>query len=118
VPPVLTVLPLKNSHAITEPITPPIPASNNDSASTDTTIAVAPNPSARKVAISRSRSLTAEYIVFSAPKTAPMAMMPPTTYARNEITRLMPWDACLKYSRSFSTSIASAGLELIASLKR
>ena len=34
---------------------------------------------ARSVAISRERVLTAEYMVLSAPKIAPTAMIPPTT---------------------------------------
>ncbi len=42
-----------------------------------------PNPSARSTAISRERSATAEYIVLSAPITAPSAItaatMPPST---------------------------------------
>ena len=40
----------------------------------DTTILPLPKPRARRVAISRERSATAEYIVFSAPKTAPIPM--------------------------------------------
>ncbi len=46
---------------------------------TDATTPLAPKPIARSVAMSRARALTAEYIVFSALKTAPTAMMPPTT---------------------------------------
>ena len=78
-PDVLTWCPLKNSHAIAAPITPPMSASSSASASTDITIAVEPKPIARNVAISRRRALTAEYIVLSALKIAPTAMMPPTT---------------------------------------
>ena len=36
---------------------------------------------ARSVAISTVRVLTAEYIVFNAPNSAPIAMMPPTVVA-------------------------------------
>jgi hypothetical protein len=60
------------------PSTPPIKDSNSASARTDITMANEPKPSARRVAISRTLALTAEYIVLSALKIAPMAMMPPT----------------------------------------
>ncbi len=49
------------------------------STNTEMTTGMAPKPSARNVAISRDRALTAEYIVLSAPNNAPTAMMPPTT---------------------------------------
>ena len=55
----------------------------SDSITNDTTTLPLPNPRARSVAISRVRSETAEYIVFNAPKTAPMpitiAMIEPST---------------------------------------
>ena len=41
----------------------------------ESTTGPAPNPSARKVAISRVRAETALYIVFSAPKIAPSAII-------------------------------------------
>ena len=49
----------------------------------ETTTLPAPNPMARMVAISRARSVTAEYMVLSAPKIAPIpittATMLPST---------------------------------------
>ena len=56
-------------------------ASTCASTITDTTTGNAPNPIARSVAISTVRVLTAEYIVLSAPNSAPTAMMPPTVVA-------------------------------------
>jgi len=55
-------------------MTPPTSASSSDSSMSETTTAPLPNPSARRVAISRVRAATALYIVFSAPNTAPMAI--------------------------------------------
>ena len=46
----------------------------SDSTKNDSTIAPPPKPIARRTAISRERSETAEYMVLSAPKTAPSAM--------------------------------------------
>ena len=72
--PSVTVLPLKSSHAIAAPTPAPINAKRSASTSTDTMTPPAPNPIARSVAISRVRTLTAEYIVFSAAKIAPSPM--------------------------------------------
>jgi len=51
---------------------PPMRPSSTASASTETTTAPPPNPSARSVAISRVLEETAEYIVLTAPKIAPI----------------------------------------------
>ena len=67
------VSPLTGNTAM-QPITPPIPAINRDSNRNETTTLVVPKPNARMVAISRDRSATAEYMVLSAPKTAPIAI--------------------------------------------
>ncbi len=61
-----------------QPINPPTNEINKASITNEKTTDGPPKPSARMVAISRPRSETAEYIVFKAPKTAPMAMMPAT----------------------------------------
>ncbi len=45
---------------------------------TESTTGMPPKPIARRVAISRARLSTAEYMVLSAPNTAPMAMITPT----------------------------------------
>ena len=68
---------LNSSQAAKAPTRAPGSASTNDSTNTDTTTAVPPKPIARNVAISRARASTAEYIVFSAPKTTPTAITPP-----------------------------------------
>ena len=80
-PPVLNALPLNSTHAMAPPATAPMNASTCASTITDTTTGNAPKPIARSVAISTVRVLTAEYIVFSAPNSAPTAMMPPTVVA-------------------------------------
>ena len=49
-----------------------------DSTITEITTPRPPKPMARRVAISRVRESTAEYIVLMAPNTAPTAMMTPT----------------------------------------
>ena len=55
----------------------------SDSTKNESTIAPPPKPIARRTAISRERSDTAEYIVLSAPNTAPRpittAIRPPST---------------------------------------
>jgi len=69
-----------------QPRRPPTSAMHKDSTTNEMTMLPLPNPSARSVAISRERSATAEYIVFSAPKTAPIpittAMIEPSTVIR------------------------------------
>ena len=62
-----------------QPINPPTNEIRSASITNEKTTDGPPNPSARIVAISRPRSETAEYMVFSAPKTAPIAMMPATS---------------------------------------
>jgi len=52
---------------MTPPATPPMTARANDSVKTEMTTGTPPKPSARRVAISRVRAATAEYIVFTAP---------------------------------------------------
>ena len=59
------------------------------------TTAAAPNPSARMVAISRPRSATAEYMVLSAPKIAPMAITLATRPPRTVMSCVMRVD-CLE----------------------
>src|SRR6185503_9689568 len=79
-PPRLTESPEKISQAITLPAVAPSTASVNDSTRIETTTPAAPNPSARNVAISTTRLLTAAYIVFNAPTSAPAAMIEQITY--------------------------------------
>jgi len=50
--------------------------------STEATTGPPPKPRARRVAISRERPATAEYIVLSAPKTAPIPMSAATSRPR------------------------------------
>ena len=71
--------PEKSSHAIALPATAPISASASASTTTEMTMPNEPKPSARSVAISTARLLTAAYIVFSAPTSAPAAMIEQTT---------------------------------------
>jgi hypothetical protein len=58
---------------------PPASATSSASITKDNTTAPSPNPRARMVAISRERSATAEYIVFSAANTAPRAITSATS---------------------------------------
>ncbi len=74
---VLVVKPFRGRTA-RQPIPPPTKEMRSASIEKEITTATAPNPRARMVAISRPRSATAEYIVLSAPKTAPMAMIAAT----------------------------------------
>src|SRR5258705_2634805 len=67
------VRPFKGRTA-TAPMAPPIKEIRSASIKNENTTAAPPNPKARMVAISRPRSATAEYMVLSAPKTAPMAI--------------------------------------------
>jgi hypothetical protein len=55
---------------------------NNASATNDVTTAPRAKPMARSVATSRERSDTAEYMVLSAPKTAPMPITTATRVPR------------------------------------
>ena len=57
--------------AARQPIAPPTSAMASDSTRKARTIAPPPKPMARRTAISRERSETAEYMVLRAPKTAP-----------------------------------------------
>jgi hypothetical protein len=91
-PLVLTRCPSKNSHAASEPIAAPMSARATASTNTEITTGVAPKPSARNVAISFPRVLTAVYIVLSAPNSAPTAMMPPTTYAMTDSIAVSVFD--------------------------
>ena len=75
--PSANVLPLRTAHDTAAPTRPPIIASNMDSTSTDNRTLEPGNPIARNVAISRLRALTDEYMVFSAPNQAPVAMIAP-----------------------------------------
>ena len=72
------VIPLTGSTA-RQPTTPPANAMSSDSTKNDSTIAPPPKPIARRTAISRERSETAEYMVLSAPKTAPSAITAATS---------------------------------------
>ena len=72
------VSPLIGSTA-TQPTRPPTNAMISDSTKNDSTIAPPPKPIARSTAISRARSDTAEYIVLSAPNTAPSAITAATS---------------------------------------
>ena len=76
-----------------QPSRPPTRAMQSDSMTNETITLPAPNPSARIVAISRARSVTAEYIVLSAPNTAPMpitaATMEPST-----VMSVVSWRDC------------------------
>src|SRR6185503_17070968 len=78
-PPMLTASPEKISHEIALPAAAPRAARPSDSTTIERTMPVAPNPSARNVAISTVRLLTAAYIVFIAPTRAPAAMIEQTT---------------------------------------
>ena len=72
------------------------------------TTGIAPKPIARNVAISVARVLTAEYIVLSAPNSAPIAMMPPTVLA----TISSSAETC------FDLSVVVVGLALDVDLQR
>ena len=67
------VRPFTGSTA-TQPTSPPTNAMISDSTKNESTIAPPPKPIARRTAISRERSDTAEYMVLRAPKTAPRPM--------------------------------------------
>ena len=69
----------------TQPRRPPTSAMHRDSSTNDTTMLPLPKPTARRVAISRARSAIAEYMVLSAPKTAPMPMTTATIVPRTVI---------------------------------
>jgi hypothetical protein len=73
----LVVSPLSGKIAA-QPTSPPMNDMKSASKINETTIAAAPKPMARIVAISRDRSETAEYMVLSAPKIAPMPITPAT----------------------------------------
>src|SRR5438552_7108618 len=75
------VSPFKGSTAI-QPSNPTTREINSASKTNDRTMLEAPKPRARMVAISRERSATAEYMVFSAPKIAPTPMIPATNPPR------------------------------------
>ena len=60
-------------------------ARHRDSKTNESSTEMRENPSARSVAISRVRAATAAYIVFIAPKQAPIAMTMPTKKPRNLI---------------------------------
>ena len=61
---------------------PPTRASVAASTTNENRIARRENPSARRVPISRVRAATTAYMVFMAPKTAPIPMMMATKVAR------------------------------------
>ena len=84
------VKPLSGSAA-RHPRRPPPIAISSASTMNDSTTEPPPKPSARRVAISRARAATAEYIVFSAPKTAPMAI---TKATRKPSTRISVLTIC------------------------
>ncbi len=69
--------PLNRTQAIATPISAPGMARSSDSTITEITTAVPPKPMARRVAISRARASTAEYMVLTAPNTAPTAITTP-----------------------------------------
>jgi hypothetical protein len=71
------VRPFRGSTTM-QPTNPPTKAMSKASMTNENTTDGPPNPSARIVAISRPRSATAEYMVLSAPKTAPIAITPAT----------------------------------------
>ena len=77
-----------------QPSAPPTNAMQSASKTNDITTLPVPKPSARMAAISRARSATAEYIVFSAPKTAPMPMTAATMEPRTRIN-VEIWRDCL-----------------------
>ena len=79
--------------ARTLPSRPPTSARNADSIMNDARIEARENPSARSVPISRVRAATSAYIVFIAPKIAPMPMMMPTKIARTVRVPAV-WPAC------------------------
>src|SRR5437762_2724694 len=83
------VYPLSGSTTM-QPRIPPTSAMHSASMTNDITTLPAPKPSARMVAISRARAVTAEYIVLSAPKTAPM----PITAATIEPRTVMSVVSC------------------------
>src|SRR6266850_3213643 len=85
------VHPLSRSTA-RQPTRPPTKEIKRASNKKDMTTLTDPKPSARMVAISRPRSETAEYIVFNAPKIAPIAMMAATNPPRMVISVVMRVD--------------------------
>src|SRR6267143_5339005 len=85
------VRPLRGSTA-RQPTRPPTKEIKRASNKKDVTTLADPKPRARIVAISRPRSATAEYIVFRAPKMAPMAMMAATNPPRMVISVVMRVD--------------------------
>ena len=94
-PSVEAVNPSKMKNAAKAPMTPPIAASVSDSISVPTNAGTPLNPMARNVAISVARAATDEYIVLSAPASAPnaiaMASGQPSFWMRSEV--LDAWSA-------------------------
>ncbi len=83
---------MNSSQAMAPPSTPPSNASSSVSSSTAITTGRPPKPMARSVAISRLRALIAAYMVLSAPKMAPSAMITPTLMPTMRITLVTPSD--------------------------
>src|SRR5436190_22899552 len=109
--------PSKPKYAATAPSTPPASASTSDSSSTENTTGAAWKPMARRVAISRVREETAEYMVLSAPNTAPKPIINAMMVPRPVTSCASPFDWPAKYSVSRSTWTSSRGSLVIASLK-
>ncbi len=74
------------------PAIPPISDMNIDSATKDMTMCLVLNPSALSVAISTDLALTAEYMVFMAPKMAPTAITEATRKPRTLISMVRTSD--------------------------
>jgi hypothetical protein len=70
---------------VSPPAIPPASARARDSSNTEHTTGVAPKPSARNVAISRTRDATALYMVFNAPRSAPSAIIDAMAVPRMEM---------------------------------
>ena len=73
-PKVEAVNPSKMTNVVSAPMLPPITASTSASIKVPKKAGNPPKPMARKVAISVARAATDEYIVLSAPASAPNAM--------------------------------------------
>ena len=73
---------LKRTNASAVPRIPPIRQRRRASTTNETRTARREKPIARRVPISRMRAETCAYIVFIAPKDAPMAVKTPTRIAR------------------------------------
>ena len=76
---------------------------------TATTTGMPRKPIARRVAISRAREATEANMVLSAPNTAPIAMIEPTTMPMMRSCLAMPSDCRWKYSRVVVASTFSRG---------